>query len=114
MSDHIITIQENPNITIRDNNLSLKCGADIPPSNIGYAYPKLTQTTSYRDGDEGWQLANVWNSIYAAANISKAIQVELSDFYTLKQKNQFGNYSRFTLSDGTPAKRNGSDYRSYR
>ena len=35
---------------------------------------------------------------------------ELSDFYTLKTNNKFGNTSRFTKPDGTPCATDGTDF----
>lgn len=99
---------ELPDITFTDydgSTSSVPSVKNITATQIStsYAYPILTEQTSFRDGDEGWQLANVWNSVYGDGATARKAIIELSDFYTLKTNNVHGNTSRFTTPAGAAA-----------
>lgn len=67
-------------------------------SGIAYQRPLLTgQTTSYRTGDDAW---NVANNPYSAAPANPTHIATLVDFTTLAENNAFGNTNRFTDDAG--------------
>jgi len=76
------------------------------PSGICYQSPIVSQTTSYRTGDEGWQIANgVWNRTDPSYPTHKS-KLDLSaanPYITLENNNAFGNKSRFTDEAGVAA-----------
>jgi len=70
----------------------------IVPSGIAYQRPSLTgQTTSYRTGDDAWQVAN---NPYSTAPTNPTHIARLVNFTTLAENNAFGNTNRFTDSVG--------------
>ena len=70
----------------------------ITPSGIAYSRPKLTgQTTSYRTGDDYWQ---VLNNQYNPAPTNPTHIATLIDNVTLAANNVFGNTFRFTDQSG--------------
>lgn len=76
------------------------------PSGICYQSPMVSQTTSYRTGDEGWQIANgVWDRTDPTYPIHKAkLDLDAANPYiTLENNNAFGNTSRFTDEAGVAA-----------
>lgn len=94
--DHIVTY--NGNII---GNTSVVIMPE--PINIAYIRPQLTgQVTSYRTGDDGWNLANgVYG--YTRPVDSKFVEFDLTQprpFMWLKDNNIFGNKYRFTSSAG--------------
>ena len=95
MSDYVVTLPKNPVITFGKSSI-LSLAAEN-----SYAYPILRQTTSYRTGDEGWQLANVWNAVYGQNTEDRRGIIGLLNFYTLESNNEFGNTKRFTTADGS-------------
>jgi len=83
MSDYVVTLPKNPVITFGKSSI-LSLAAEN-----SYAYPILRQTTSYRTGDEGWQLANVWNAVYGQNTEDRRGIIGLLNFYTLESNNEF-------------------------
>ena len=76
------------------------------PSGICYQSAILSQVTSYRTGDEGWQIANsIWDTTDPTYPIHKArLDFDAADpFFTMLADNAFGNRSRFTDEAGTAA-----------
>lgn len=66
----------------------------ITPSGIAYCRPQPTgQTTSYRTGDDAWRQIN---RPFSEPPANPTHLAELSDFFTLKNNNAFGNTLRFT------------------
>lgn len=104
-----------PDITHTDSDLTpvtlpaqtpMVCtpGGGSTPSGIAYDRPILTgQTTSYRTGDDAWNLANgvydytppVYPVSFAALDFNA-----ISPFTTLISNNAFGNKNRFTDING--------------
>lgn len=79
-------------------------GGGIIPSGILYDRPELTgQLTSYRTGDDAW---NLINGVYTYDGpINPLVKAQLDDqavdpFRTLKSNNSFGNLNRFTDDAG--------------
>lgn len=69
------------------------------PSGIAYSRPQLTgQTTSYRTGDDAWNLAN--NVYDYTPPIYPVSYAQLDTFTTLISDNAFGNKNRFTDING--------------
>lgn len=82
-------------------NHNIVKSSGITPSGIAYVRPKLTgQTTSYRTGDDYWQ---VLNNPYNPAPTNPTHIATLVDNVTLAQNNVFGNTNRFTDQSGNPA-----------
>jgi hypothetical protein len=99
------TVLADINFTDTDGSQSqVPAAKDIiaTPAPLEYMYPFFSEVTSYRDGDEAWQVQNVWNEIYQREGNRTVLITQLEDFYTLKTKNIFGNYSRFTSNTGEP------------
>lgn len=104
MSDYSITLDDPISLTVTAPTL------EIVGSDNSYAYPQLSQTTSYSTGDEGWQIANTYSSIYGGNTTDRRAIIGLSDFYTLESNNQFGNTQRFTTPAGLTLASDGTDF----
>ena len=76
----------------------------ITQSGIAYQRPSLTgQITSYRTGDDGWNLANgIYNYTPPTypTSFAKLDLAAVSPFTTLLHNNAFGNKNRFTDDSG--------------
>ena len=80
------------------------CSSGLSPSGIAYQRPILTgQTTSYRTGDDAWNLAN---NIYDytppiyPVSFAQLDNDSINPFTTLSDNNAFGNTNRFTDDSG--------------
>lgn len=102
-----------PNITFTDSDGSTSSVPSVTnitatqcptASGIAYDRPELTgQTTSYRTGDDGWNLANNIYDYTAPSyptSYAKLDTVALAPFTTLVDNNAFGNKNRFTDING--------------
>jgi hypothetical protein len=79
------------------------------PSGICYQSPMVSQKTSYRTGDEGWQITNgIWNTTDPTYPDHKAkLDMSAADpFVTMAANNAFGNTSRFTDEAGVASTAN--------
>jgi hypothetical protein len=93
-----ITDALNPASPIELTDGSYTCIEADPKSGIQYYRPMTTgQTVSYRVGDDYWRELNI---PYPAPPANPEIIQELTDFYTLKYDNAFGNKLRFTDING--------------
>ena len=102
-----VQITNSDIISVTENSTKILIEADIPsPSGIQYSQLTLGQPTSYRTGDEGWQIANgVWDRVDPTFPIHAAtLDLDAADpFSTLVDNNVFGNKSRFTDEAGVAA-----------
>lgn len=65
-----------------------------------YSYPILTQTTSYRTGDEGDIKSTLYDPIFSSRFGDYKVPT-LINYFTLASNNYFGNNSRFTDITGS-------------
>ena len=98
----------NADITsVSEDASNINIAVDVPTqSGIAYMNGIFSQTTSYRTGDEAWQLANnVWDRTPPSyPSVIQSLDYSDADpFNTLLYDNAFGNKSRFTDEAGTAA-----------
>lgn len=85
------------NLTVKQPK-KININTRITPKIIqSYNYPPPTgQTTEYAQFDDAWQYFNIWKPIWDGLKGKKVVTPVLEDYFTLQNKNEFGNFSRFT------------------